>query len=115
MTPELAIVQTLWDQWRSQPPTVPPSGNRLFVRWVNLDPDGPGWDDWKLVGLVGDAGRIDWTDEDDSVSFLGGVITRDIKDGARHGVFRWEEVQVEWGLFHGDGPVEGRVTDWAKA
>ncbi len=113
MEPDLAIVTALWQTWVKEPTVIPPNGNRLFVRYVDIDPDDPGWNDWSLVGLVTSDLIIAWNDPDDEDSPLGQLLTSHIESGERHGRFESDLSNVEWGLFLGDGPNEDRVSDWS--
>lgn len=117
LTPEqyLAIVASLWDFWSKKPPVVPPNGNRLFVRWIQLDPDDPSWDDWSLIGLVVD-GKVQWTHPEAHADRPDArLMVQQIADGKQHGRIQSDDgrIKIEWGLFTGDGPVESRVSDWA--
>lgn len=113
---EIAVVNALWDTWTKNPPRVPDNGNRLFVRWVQLDPSDPGWDDWLLAGLVGDDGVVAWKEPEMAGRPDCKQIQKKILDGKRHGRIQSADklTKEEWGLFVGDGPVESRVSDWAK-
>ncbi len=114
MTPELAIIESLWKTWLRESVVPPANGNRLFVRYVDTDPAELGWDDWRLCGLVNADRSIQWNDPDDARSPLGGSIGFLVRAGHRRGHVTSGTLRIEWGLFLGDGPDGDRVSDWSK-
>lgn len=110
----LKMLTALWDTWGRNPPTVPKDGNRLFIRNIDTDPEAPSWDDWKLIGLVNPDGSIVWLNVFSDESLMAQPIQNDILKGLRFSRVLCSGFGMEWGLFHVDGPVEARVSDWAK-
>lgn len=108
----LACVTALRQTWEAHPPAVPPDGDRLWVRWTDTGPADPGWDDWRLVGLVHPGGRVEWLSEGDATSPLAVEIEAAAGGGRRSGRVAAGPLVLDWGLFRGDGPAGQRVSDW---
>jgi hypothetical protein len=108
-----AILSGIWETWEKNQPDIPPDGNRVFVRHIDFDPNDSGWDDWSLVGLLSPSGVIDWIYEGNHELAVAQDIQLAIAAGEKFGRFQTELIRLEWGLFHGDGPIGERVSDWA--
>jgi hypothetical protein len=101
----------LWDEWGRTPPVIPPGGNRLFVRTIDTDPEEPGWDDWRIAGLVGVDGSLELIGGVDPNSPMADPIRESVAGGMRFGRVLIGGFGLEWGLFNGDGPTELRMMD----
>lgn len=107
-----SCVQALWELWDRHAAAVPADGTRLFIRWA-VWRDDPGWDDWALVGLLQPDRTIQWLKDDAAEMLMGKELAKSVAAGGRTGKIRVDGGGCEWGLFHGDGPLEPRVSDWA--
>lgn len=107
-----AVLASLAVTWDADGVVADPAGDRIFARWVDHCPDDPGWNDWRLVGVVRPGGGVDWvTPGDNPVYPRVEAALRAGEAAGRLGVGPW--VTVWWCRSTLDGPPGDRVSDWA--
>lgn len=109
-----AVIRSMVETWDAEPWPTDAAGDRVFVRWCDLTPGDPGWDDWSLAGLVRPDRSVEWLDGPAGDSPALTAIAARVADGGESG--RWQAsdglLVVWWCRSTLDGPAGDRATDW---
>jgi hypothetical protein len=110
-TLSLICMDVLWEQWHEAPVAADPEGDRLFVRGVDLSEEDPGWDDWRLIGIIRDGKLIvrrlaQW------LAFIKVPLVEALRAGQWSGDLVDGPRRVQWARSTGNGPPGPRVDDW---
>jgi hypothetical protein len=110
----LTLLTGVWARWMAEtviPTPADEGGDRVFLRFVNLNPDRPVWQDWALIGHLknGKAKPVQTATHDS----LAAKICRFVNDGAVVGdlVDHQEHMHAQFALSFGDGPPGPRIID----
>lgn len=109
------IIETLWKTWQDNPPTPSPTGDRLFVRSIDLNPKEYSWEEWTWVGRVLTDSTVKWLPGAGAEeSSLAAMIQKGVGESLRFGELSVGTWRLQWGLFEGDGPEGQRTEDWLE-
>lgn len=105
-----AILKETWQLWQDRCPDGQHNGDRIFTRWVDFDPNNPGWDDWTLSALVVQhGGGLEIINDPENP--LWGEIRTALAAGINRGESCGNGCNVQWIRHNGDGPAE-RMSDF---
>jgi hypothetical protein len=105
-------MRLLWDTWQQQPLDTSAAGTRIYARWVEIDPNDPGWFEWRLLARVR-KGRVRFVRGVETSAYT--EVIRAVRASNTAGVLEIGRALLQWARTDHDRPPGPTLEEWALA